>query len=79
MTVFTNMHTSCQLPPLRSVLGEEIDTSPDEFPDDEEDEKSPPRDEPCCQICGVHFNLGRIRRTDEPSSLGTAWERYRLP
>lgn len=32
-----------------------------------------------CQLCGVHFNLARIRRIDEPLSLETAWDKRRPP
>lgn len=35
--------------------------------------------ERCCQICGVRFNLGRIRRIDEPLLLETAWNSFRGP
>lgn len=32
-----------------------------------------------CQLCGVHFNLARIRRIDEPLSPETAWHSNRPP
>lgn len=37
------------------------------------------RKSPVCQLCGVHFNLARIRRIDEPLSFETAWHPNRPP
>lgn len=58
------------------------------WPRSEDDTSTPPTSaqyvtmclrEPFCQLCGVNFNLARIRRIDEPLSLETAWDRKRPP